>query len=566
MVIDYKDISFSFKAKRKRVRIRRLKIVLILFFIISLIFVVKSIHEYKRIKNLQALLLQNRPGQAAALLKKIESSFFYPDSKKELKALAYLFNKEISHGERILEKLQGRSTSVTSKDFLDYFLDNARYRELEVYTDYLLKKGEDARFYKILVETAFFNSEQSRELIKHLPAAEKIEKVKMLNIVNEIHKELESGKIKTLFDVNDSPLAYYDIDEKKIIPMIPGFDFSPFEADIENSLKFYKLTIAKPIQEKIHRLFRDYSGSFILLNLDDSSIIAAYSKPLNRKPENAVFFREYEPASIIKVLTLFTHLKHNGAELFPLQCRGKLPVDNKIFYDWLTHGKVSSYNEALAVSCNIAFARMGLNVGFKNLSEVLGNFYFNSGGIKDLFMNFKTGRYNRNFPSDYRLAKLSVGLSNNNEKRNSKEALVTTTTFHSALISGFIAHNGSIYSPYLIHSIKNMLNLGFYTHRGEIIHSFKDHNRVFFKVKEAMKEVVESPRGTGRRARVNFVKTAVKTGTAGNRRKGYDAILTGFFPADRPRYAFAFILQQAGKAELKGTLFLRDFLISFYEK
>jgi cell division protein FtsI/penicillin-binding protein 2 len=281
---------------------------------------------------------------------------------------------------------------------------------------------------------------------------------------------------------------------------------------------------------------------------------------------NTVFFEEYEPASIIKVLTLFTHLKNEGRELFPLQCQGKLLIDNKIFYDWLTHGTVSSYEEALAVSCNVAFARMGLNAGFEKLSEVLENFYFNAGELKDLFLNFKTGRYKRNSAAGYRLAKFSVGLSNNNEKKDGKEKLVTTTTFHSALISAFIAHNGSIYSPYLIHSIKNVLSLGFYTHSGEIIHSFKDHNREFFKVKEAMKEVVASPRGTGRRARVDFVKTAIKTGTAGDKKKGYDAILTGFFPADRPHYAFAFILQHAGKAELNGALFLKNFLISFYEK
>jgi cell division protein FtsI/penicillin-binding protein 2 len=45
---------------------------------------------------------------------------------------------------------------------------------------------------------------------------------------------------------------------------------------------------------------------------------------------------------------------------------------------------------------------------------------------------------------------------------------------------------------------------------------------------------------------------------------GYDAIFTGFFPANRPRYAFAFILQQAGRAENEGAAFLGAFLTSFY--
>jgi cell division protein FtsI/penicillin-binding protein 2 len=57
---------------------------------------------------------------------------------------------------------------------------------------------------------------------------------------------------------------------------------------------------------------------------------------------------------------------------------------------------------------------------------------------------------------------------------------------------------------------------------------------------------------------------ALKTGTAGNKKLGLDAILTGFFPADKPEYAFAFRLERAGKAEWRGALFLKDFLTAFY--
>ncbi|MCK4766133.1 MAG: hypothetical protein KAW12_28300, partial [Candidatus Aminicenantes bacterium] len=335
-----------------------------------------------------------------------------------------------------------------------------------------------------------------------------------------------------------------------------------------SGIRYYKLTIHRDIQEKLHRLFRGYHGSFLLLDLSNGSIAAAYSKPLNKKKmaPNAVFFEEYEPASIIKVLTLFAYLKHDGGDLFPLDCKGNIRLSGKTFYDWIAHGRVSSYDEALAVSCNIAFARMGLKTGADKLTGVLEKFYFNSENFRDLFLDFKTGTLKRDIAGDFHLAKLSVGLSNNNEKSRSRgERLVTTTTFHSALTAAFIAHDGAIYAPHLIENIKNLLNLGFYSHQKKLLEIFKE-NMIFLKIKEAMKAVVTSPGGTGRRSRVDFVETAVKTGTGGERRAGYDAILTGFFPAGKARYAFAFRLQRAGKAELKGALFLKDFLKSFYNR
>lgn len=567
MVLDYKDISFSFDRRRKRKLVRRIILISALVLPIFIYFSLKSLIEYNHIENLQALLLQNEPARVSRLLKDMGGSFFYLDTRKELKALVHLFTNEIPQAEQLFAKLHNKSTKIAFKKFLDYFSDKARYRELKTYTAFLEKQGKGAeiRYHRILVETAFFNYKQSRELVTHLPTEEQAKYKKELKIIEQVNNELAAGKIAYIFDVNGKPLAAYDIVNKKTEPLIPGVDFSPFTADLAGSLKFYKLTIDSNIQEKVHRPFRDYFGSFLLLDLSDGSITAAYSKSVNKKEGNAVFLEEYEPASIIKILTLFTYLRNGGAPLFPLECTGSMPVGDKIFYDWRAHGKIISYNQALAVSCNIAFARMGLAVKFWEIAAVLERFYFNSGGIKDLFLDFKTGTFRRRRMADFQFVKLSVGLSNDNEKNSSAEKSIAITTLHSAMISAFVAHNGSIYSPFLIKNVKNLLHLGFYNHGGKIINTLKD-DRAFQKVKQAMMAVVDSAEGTGRQANVDFVDIAVKTGTGGEQRAGYDAILTGFFPAEKPHYAFAFILQGAGKAEKEGALFLKDFLISFYKR
>ncbi|MCK5220540.1 MAG: hypothetical protein KAR14_03095, partial [Candidatus Aminicenantes bacterium] len=92
------------------------------------------------------------------------------------------------------------------------------------------------------------------------------------------------------------------------------------------------------------------------------------------------------------------------------------------------------------------------------------------------------------------------------------------------------------------------------------------NNRFFEDIKSGMREVTTDPKGTGRRASVDFMDIGLKTGTAGEKSKGLDSVLTGFFPFEKPRYSFAFRLEHGGKAEYNGALFLRKFLKAFYEK
>ena len=226
----------------------------------------------------------------------------------------------------------------------------------------------------------------------------------------------------------------------------------------------------------------------------------------------------------------------------------------KIFYDWFKHNHVEDYVKALAVSCNVSFAKMGISVGLKRHKEMLDKFLFNTGNLTDRFFTFGTGVYNDKISDEFQLANLSVGLEE-----------IKSTTLHSALISAIISQNGSVYSPYVIKNVRNLLDLGFFNHDPKIIKTFKNSTD-FIKIKEAMIEVVEMKRGTGRRSRVDFMRTAVKTGSAGDSKKGLDAILLGFFPARKPVYAFAFRLERAGRADLKGARFLKQFLISLYNK
>ena len=553
MIIDYKDVSFSFKKKRRYKHFRRLRFVFTILIIIIICFLFSIFQSYRKIEKAENLLLKNKIEAASKTFKKVENGLFFRKTQKELKALIHLFKGDYFSAISTFDNLYAKGTFIKFEKFLNYFLDNAEYKKLRIYVDYLAKKGEDVEFFKILCMTASFDYYRSSKSIDKISVNSLEKEGKALKIVKRINTELKSGRINYIFDINGKAIAYYNLKDGNTVSLIPGINFDKFNFHFKDGIKFYKLTIDIKTQNKLHKLFKKFFGTFLLFNLSDNSITAAYSKPFNQKIRDAVFYQEYEPASIVKVLTLFSYLKYPHNEIFPFFCKGNIGLDNKIFYDWKKHGNVKTYREALAVSCNIAFSKMAFSVGLSKISDTYKKFYFNTNGLNDLFLSFNTGKYNERILKDFQLAKLSVGLEE-----------IKITTFHAALISAIISQNGSIYSPYLIKNIKNVLKLGFYNHKPKIIKIASDYS-IFQKIKKAMIDVIENKKGTGRRSKVNFVKVALKTGTSGKRKFGFDSVLIGFFPAEKPQYAFAFRLERAGKAELTGANFLKDFLKSFYE-
>jgi membrane carboxypeptidase/penicillin-binding protein len=579
MVIDYKGVTFSFKDKRRKQLLKRIRIAAAIFLLLCLYVIVANFRDSGKINTVQRLLLDNKTSEAAEKFKDVEGSFFHRDAKKELKALLLLAAGErgsLENARAALDSLDSPNFLIDYQKFLDYFSDHAQYRELKVYATYLLKvkrlpDESGLLFYKAMVNAAMLDFTGSLAAIAQMPAAEKEKHKQELAIIAKIDNEMKAGKVDYVFDTNGNSMAYYDLRKGKTVSLTPGISFDAFDTldilnpggNIKDNLKYFSFTIDRTLQEKLHSLFKtgNYHGSFLLINLSDGSIAAAYSNSPGDEAGkegikgNAVFSELYEPGSIIKLLTLYTYLQAGGPDIFPFQCSGSFTLDKKIFYDWIKHNLVKDYEEALVGSCNLSFARMGIQVGAKRLTDIFKSFYFNTGekgGLRDRYFDFKTGVFKEPGGGEYPLANLSVGLGD-----------ISVTTFHTALLSAIIAQNGAIYSPYLIKNEKNLLNLAYYNHPGKLLTILSD-TAAFAKIKNAMIRVVEDKEGTGARAKVDFVRVALKTGTSGNAKLGLDAILSGFFPAEKPQYAFGFRLQGVGKAEVKGAMFLKDFLISFY--
>ncbi|TDI32899.1 MAG: hypothetical protein E2P03_05820 [Acidobacteria bacterium] len=312
------------------------------------------------------------------------------------------------------------------------------------------------------------------------------------------------------------------------------------------------LTLDLAFQRAAHTALGRYAGAFVALDPRSGAILALVNHPAETDGEQPAYRRQYEPGSILKMITLAAALDNDIPldGIFPLNCTGNMTLDGKVFYDWMRHGTVADSMEATIVSCNLTFAAIGLALGQARLDDTLQAFGFDRHlDLPDL--ELPTGQLARINPQSPRLglAQRSVGLEN-----------VSITPVHAALVAATLAHGGVMMRPHLIAARRSLGSTEPYavTEVQALLQPVSPATTAV--IAAAMEAVITSPRGTGRRAALDGLSFAMKTGTAGEREFGLNSIIIGYAPLDNPQVAFAFIAEHAGKAELAGARIARDFL------
>lgn len=323
-------------------------------------------------------------------------------------------------------------------------------------------------------------------------------------------------------------------------------DFAPLVHSLPHGSSTLETTLDPFVQRAALQALGKYRGSLVAIDPRTNELLAVAS----HADENIAFTRQYEPGSVIKVLTGLNALS-NGVDvksMFPYVCKGELPIDGRHFGDWVPsgHGKLNSIDDALAVSCNVFFADLGLRLGRDRLRQFMTAAGFDGqtdtgivqaplGKLLDVpFNNFET-------------AFLAIGL-----KHESVNAV------HLAMLASMMANRGVLAAPRLLRDRRSIL--------GEVIAAPPAQAKVQLGTREAaetmihaMEAVVTDPRGTGRRTPVAGLPMAMKTGTAGDR-PGLQALIMAFAPVEQPRIAFAVIAEDAGPAEIAGAKIAHDFL------
>ena len=333
------------------------------------------------------------------------------------------------------------------------------------------------------------------------------------------------------------------------------------------------LTLDLDFQQKIEQMLVDKRASVVVLDLDSEGLLALASSPAfdpnifvapGHSQERLDILRDksspmldrgtgsaYPPGSIFKLVTAMAALERG--KITPetrLFCPGYYKLGKRVFHCWDAdgHGSLNLF-EAIERSCNAYFYQLGARLAPEDIA-----YYARQFGLGDVMR--------------LEVTDMTPGLVPDRvwKEKHAHEAWYAGDTLSFAIgqsylltspiqilrLSAIIAKNGQVVEPRLV------------LPDADSEESRPEKKRVAVSeanikvIQKAMLNVVQSNKGTGQFARVNFDKMAAKTGTAQAPPLQAHSWMTGFFPYDKPRIAFVVFVEHGGPGGITAAKIVND--------
>ncbi len=293
------------------------------------------------------------------------------------------------------------------------------------------------------------------------------------------------------------------------------------------------LALDLELAEAAYSALGRFRGSIVLLDPATGEILAAVSdrRTLSRQDGTPAFEQQREPASISKLITV-TAARRAGldpdAEIGRMRCRGHESYSGELLYCPHIAGRLRGLERAMAVSCNVAFASLGVLSGRQAMLAELERYGFDAP-----LGRFPGGRIVEPRGDDRQLADLSIGLE-----------ATDITPLHAAAVAAVMANDGVMAEPVLV--IAEDGRLGLHPRLLPLAPGRRVIDSAWVpEIVQAMETVVR--RGTAQRVwpPASF-PVAMKTGTASHPRYGFHVNYIGFGPTPHPRLAFAVRITNQG--------------------
>jgi len=301
--------------------------------------------------------------------------------------------------------------------------------------------------------------------------------------------------------------------------------------------------------------FPEYNSEILADGTDSAAIkrfVSDGRKPfLNRATDGL-----YTPGSIVKPFIAIGALNEKIIDpLKEITSTGSISVPNpydpkkkSVFTDWKAHGAVDM-RKALAVSSNVYFYEVGggygdqKGLGIAKIEEYMKRFGFGMDpggefwGKKGIIPNpeWKKEMFKGD---DWRIGdtyNTAIGQYG-----------VQVTPFQAVRGMAAVANGGNLLDPSILKILPE-----------EARYKDLELDEEYFKVvREGLRQgVIE---GTASGLDVPFVKVAAKTGTAelGTLKKKVNSWALGFFPYEKPRYAFVVIMERGPRDNTIGGLYV----------
>jgi peptidoglycan glycosyltransferase len=264
-------------------------------------------------------------------------------------------------------------------------------------------------------------------------------------------------------------------------------------------------------------------GSVVLLDPHTGGVLAAVSDAVTDAQGGTPAFEDRrEPASISKVITAAAGLRAGldvDDAIRHLDCRGSERFGHGIVWCSYPAGPLQGLDQAMAVSCNMAFAHVGARVGRAALLAELRHWGFD----RD-FAIAPAGRVVRPEGDLRQLADLSIGLE-----------ATDITPLHGALLATVLANEGRMPEPTLLVATEGPMGLEPSSLERPAARDVVTPEAVPVLAR-AMQAVAVY--GTAAGVAPPGFPIAMKTGTGAEWRLGYHANYVGVAPWPNPVVAF----------------------------
>jgi peptidoglycan glycosyltransferase len=285
-----------------------------------------------------------------------------------------------------------------------------------------------------------------------------------------------------------------------------------------------------------------------LLSTHDPAAIRAYSDQLSAQSpdprDNQAISERYSPGSVFKVIISAAALSdgYTPDTTIPAPNLLTLPGTSTTLENYngesCNGGADQSLIDALTISCNTAFAQLGINLGEDRVRSMAEAFGIDDDGF-DMPLPVAASTLG-SIDNDAQLGISSIGQQD-----------VQLTPLQAAMIAAAVANNGSLMKPYLVDSLRAPdLTVIDQTDPEEMSHPIS--SEVAGQLQQMMQSVVE--KGTGRKARIDGATVGGKTGTAevGGNANPHTWFIGYAHEGDR-EIAIAVFIKNGGQSGTEGT-------------
>jgi len=296
-----------------------------------------------------------------------------------------------------------------------------------------------------------------------------------------------------------------------------------------------RLTLDLGLQQVAEEALKGKAGAIVVLDAGNGDILAAAGSPsvdpnmfvkgVSRKEwsavendelhplQNRIFRSQYPPGSVFKIVTAVAALEKGVIdEKTAFNCIGSLPFGKRRYRCWKKggHGQVALHR-ALVESCDVYFYQVGIKTGIDTIARYAGELGLGKATGLDLGGEStglvpsrawkKRARGEPWFPGETLSSSIGQGYN-------------LVTPLQMAVLASILANNGVAYPPRLVKSITDPDGRRIEDGEGHGGRRVEIRPETLALVKDALRGVVAEARGTGRKASVEGVAVAGKTGTA----------------------------------------------------